>query len=138
MRSHSHASTRASVYTCDKSHTQMKLLATRLSYISWKEKLAERCKQTLQPITDKDLEIETVKIPRPINLDLIKENINCPINIEIDTAQHKHEENKKCNSKFKCLNKDLFDVFYDDYIDFKNYINDTLKLITITTLLISH
>ena len=78
-------------------------------------------------LSHKDLEIGTVKIPRPINLDLIKENINCPINIEIDTAQHKHEENKKCNSKFKCLNKDLFDVFYDDYIDFKNYINDTLK-----------
>ena len=54
--------------------------------VSWKEKMAERCKQTLPPITDKDLEIETVKIPRPINLGLIKENINCPINIEIDTA----------------------------------------------------
>ena len=101
--------------------------------------MAERCKQTLPPITDKDLEIETVKIPRPINLDLIKENINCPINIEIDTAQHKHEENKKCNSKFKCLNKDLFDVFYDDYIDFKNYINELLySLYKWTTLLISY
>ena len=72
--------------------------------------MVERCKQTLPPITDKDLESETVKIPRPINLDVIKENINCPTNIEIDTAQHKHEENKKSNSKFKCLNKDLFDV----------------------------
>ena len=59
--------------------------------VCWKEKMAERFKQTLPPITDKDFEIETVKIPRPINLDLIKENINCPNNIEIDTAQHKHE-----------------------------------------------
>ena len=34
--------------------------------VCWKEKMVERCKQTLPPITDKDLEIETVKIPRPI------------------------------------------------------------------------
>ena len=56
--------------------------------------MVERCKQTIPPITDKDLEIETVKTPRPINLDLIKENTSCPINIEIDIAQHKHEEKK--------------------------------------------
>ena len=29
--------------------------------------------------------------------------------------------------KFKCVNKDVFDIFYEDYIDFKNYINNKFK-----------
>ena len=52
-----------------------------------------------------------------------------PINIKIEAAlANQSNKEKKCqNSKLKSLNKDVFDIFYEDFIDFKNYINNILK-----------
>ena len=59
----------------------------------------------------------------------MKEDIYYPTNIEIEAPPvNQSNEEKKCqHSQLKCLNKDVYNTFYKDYIDFKNYINDILK-----------
>ena len=47
-----------------------------------------------------------------------KEDIYYLINIEIEAAANQSNEEKICqNSKLECLNKEVFDIFYEDYID---------------------
>ena len=69
-------------------------------------------------------------IPRPITK-VIKEDIYCQINIEIKTpfANETNEKKIRQNSKLKCLNKDIFDIFYADCIEFQNYISGILKIL---------
>ena len=81
-----------------------------------------------------DLTLGRLEIPRPIT-EVIKEHIYYPINtgIEAPPANQSNEEKICQNSKLKCLNKDVFDIFYEDYpgitLTLKNYINDILKIV---------
>ena len=88
----------------------------------------ERWKRRSAYTLKEDLTLERLVIPRPIT-EVMNEYIYYPINIEIEapSANRSNKEKKYQNSKLKCLNKDVFDVFYEDYMDFKNYINDILK-----------
>ena len=72
--------------------------------------------------------LERLLIPIPIT-EVITEDRYCPINIEIEessTKQRKKEEICQ-NSRFKCLKKHSFHIFYEAKSDFKNYIKDILK-----------
>ena len=97
-----------------------------LTETNWKDKMTERWK--LRPphflnLKVESLTLERLTIPRSIT-EVIKEDIYYPINIEIE-APPANQSNKKniCqNSKLECLNKDYFDMFYEDYLDFENYI----------------
>ena len=59
----------------------------------------------------------------------MKEDIYYTIDVKKEPPlTNRSNKKKKCkNQKFKYLNKDVFDIFYEDYIDFKNYINDISK-----------
>ena len=52
---------------------------------------------------------------------------DCPMKIIVEKPITNDEENHTLQYKYKCLDRDVFDTFYDDYIEFKNYINDILK-----------
>ena len=95
---------------------------------SWRGKMTEKWKARFSHTLKEDLTLERLVIPRPIT-EVTKEDIYYPINIEIEAppANESNEEKKFQNSKLKFLNKDVFDIFYEDYTDFKNYINDLLK-----------
>ena len=57
--------------------------------------------------------------------EVMKEDIYYPINTEIEAPPANQSNEEKKMSKFRTqisLNKDLFDIFYEYYIDFKNYI----------------
>ena len=65
-------------------------------------------------------------IPKPI-LQKLQDDIDNPINVIVDNNEYTETEIKNHVSKYKCLNRDAFEAFYEDYIDFKSYINDILK-----------
>ena len=65
-------------------------------------------------------------IPKPI-LQKLQDDIDNPINVIVDNKEYTETEIKNHVSKYKCLNRDVFEAFYEDYIDFKSYINDILK-----------
>ena len=102
--------------------------ADNMTEASWKNKMTKRWKPRSPHTLTEDLPLERIVVPRPTT-EVMKENIYYPINIEIDASPtNQSNEEKKCqNPKLKSLNKDVFDIFYEDYIDFKNYINDILK-----------
>ena len=65
--------------------------------------------------------------------EVIKEDVYYPIKNEIEPPPNQSNKDRICqNSKFKYWNKDEFDIFYEDYIDFKNCINDILKINNLT------
>ena len=103
--------------------------ADKMAEAGWKDKMTRTRWKPRSPHTlKKDVTLERLVIPRPIT-EVMKEGIYYPIDIEIEAlpANQSKKEKKYQNSKLKCLNKDVFDIFYEDYTDLKNYINDILK-----------
>ena len=64
------------------------------------------------------------EISKPI-FQVLKDDINSPVNVIIENKLSTISEEQ--NHYTKCLNRDVFEAFYEDYIDFKSYINDILK-----------
>ena len=102
--------------------------AVKMAEASWKDKMTERWKRRSQNTLKEELTLNRFVIPRSIT-EVMKEDIYYPTNIEIEAPPvNQSNEEKKCqHSQLKCLNKDVYNTFYKDYIDFKNYINDILK-----------
>ena len=71
-------------------------------------------------------------VPRPI-AKVLSENVNNKIEIEIKKSLSEKDklnnEEKTCRhcSRHKCVKKDVFEAFYEHYIEYKNYINDILN-----------
>ena len=95
---------------------------------SWKDQMTERWKSSSPHTLQEDLTLERLAIPRPIT-EVMKEDICYSINTAIEAPPvNLSTEEKKCqNTKLNCLNKEIFDIFYEAYTDFKNYINFILK-----------
>ena len=58
---------------------------------------------------------------------VLKDDINSLINVITENKSSTINEEQNHYTKYKCLNRDVFEAFYEDYIDFKSYINDILK-----------
>ena len=66
------------------------------------------------------------EISKPI-FQVLKDDINSSINVIIENKSSTINEEQNHYTKYKCLKRDVFEDFYEDYIDFKSYINDILK-----------
>ena len=58
---------------------------------------------------------------------VLKDDINSSINVIIENKSSTINEDQNHYTKYKCLNRDVFEAFYEDYMDFESYINDILK-----------
>ena len=95
---------------------------------SWQDKMTEILKQMSRHVLNADTWITcNTKTNNRSN----KRRYILQINIEIKTpfANETNEKKIRQNSKLKCLNKDVFDIFYADCIEFQNYINGMLKIL---------
>ena len=66
------------------------------------------------------------EISKPI-FQVLKDDINSPIIVIIENKSSAINEEQNHYTKYKFLNRDVFEAFYEDYIDFKSYVNDILK-----------
>ena len=85
--------------------------------------------ENLRSSNKKKFDQELAMILRSIT-GLLTEDTNNKIDIQIkksllDKVKLDDELKTCCNfSRYSCISKNLFDAFYADYIDYKNYTND--------------
>ena len=70
----------------------------------------------------RSLPTQLLEVSKPI-LQILKEDINTPINVIFE----KNSFTENVIQNHQCINRNVFEAFYEDYIDFKSYINDILK-----------
>ena len=49
------------------------------------------------------------------------------------SALHRHQNSSNCQPLFRCsdfVKNEVFNTFYEDYVEFKHYVNYTVKLVT--------
>ena len=90
--------------------------------------MRERWKLRSPYTLKEDLTLERLVILRPMTEAIKKDILFHKCSIEAPPTNHSNEEKICQSSKLKYLNKDIFDIFHQDYIDFRNYINDCNKL----------
>ena len=105
----------------------IKLAKTKVVEASWKDNITEKLKRRSSHNLKEGLTFERLVIPRPIT-EVIKEVLQYPINIETkEPLANQSNEKKICEvSELKCLNYDVFFIFYEDDIYFKIYTNSIL------------
>ena len=92
------------------------------------EKMADAEKNNMKEYICKSRSLtrQLKEILKPI-FQVLKDDINSPINVIIENKSSTINEDQNHYTKYKCSNRDVLEAFYEDYIDFKSYINDILK-----------